>query len=132
MRRTITSESLGQETRYTRAYLTAVDLFRDRLTTRIYLRDTLKHSKQKESLSCEANSISNLFNYYRDKTKSPRISETEVFRIMPKDEKLPESIDTDSGAVRIWGDPDTHFVGRVEGKQSSNPNKLTGYGIHPK
>lgn len=32
--------------------------------------------------------------------------------------------------VRIWGNPNRAFVGKMNGRQSSNPNKLTGYGIH--
>lgn len=40
--------------------------------------------------------------------------------------KLPGQV-----ARYVWGDPDQHFVGRIDGRQSSNRAAFTGYGIHP-
>lgn len=133
MRRTITSESLSAETRYTRAYITAQMIFgRNALGNRIYLRNTLKHQKQIASLSCEANSTAHFYNFYAGLSKLPLMTEKQTFETFPVDNRLPELVSTATGNQRTWGDPDRVFVGQVEGRQSSNQNKLTGYGIHAK
>lgn len=46
--------------------------------------------------------------------------------MLPADASLPKY----ENGTRIWGDPNRSFVGRMNGRQSSNPTKLTGYGIH--
>ena len=133
MRRMVTSEALSTHTRYTRAYLTAQMIFgRNALGNRIYLRNTLKHEKQIASLSCEANSVAHFYNFFAGIESKPRITEKEAFEFFPVDRKLPELERTAEWFKRRWGDPDKVFVGEVEGVQSININKLTGYGIHAK
>ena len=67
MRRTIVSEGLSMNSRYTRAYLSARMIFTPgAYKPRTYLRNTLRHEKQFASLSCEANSFSHFYNFYAD------------------------------------------------------------------
>lgn len=133
MRRIITSEGLSAETRYTRAYLTAQMLFgRNALGKKISLKSEFDHKKQIASLSCEANSVAHFYNYFAGLQNRPTITEKQAFDWFPLDERLPEIEQTKTGILRKWGDPDKAFVGKVEGRQSTNTSRLTGYGIHAK
>jgi hypothetical protein len=141
MRRSIIAEWLSNESRFTRAYLSAKMLFaKTPSASRVYLRNTLKHEKQFASLSCEANSMSHFYNFYVTlanggvKSKAPpkfsEITEQAAFDLLPKNTKAPEYVQQDGKTLRIWGDPEREFVGEVTGKQSASSSKLTGYGIH--
>ncbi len=110
MRKAILIEGLGAETAYTKAYITANISFKNRKTSRIYLKDTLKHTKQLESLSCEANSMTDFFNYYRGRAGVARTNENDVFALLPKDESPPELVKENGISVRKWSDPDKVFV----------------------
>ncbi len=146
MRRSIVSEGLSMQSRYTRAYLSARMIFTPgAYQPRTYLRNTLKHEKQFASLSCEANSMSHFYNFYAEGANAlankartpgfvpyPTLSERAAFELFPKNESLPTYQSQDGRQTRVWGDPDKEFVGKVEGKQSISPGSLTGYGIHAK
>jgi hypothetical protein len=96
------------------------------------LKSDFDHKKQMASLSCEANSTAYFFNFYAKREKYSTITEKQAFDWFPLDDRLPEFEPTKTGFLRKWGDPDKAFVGKVEGRQSVDINRLTGYGIHAK
>lgn len=103
MRKAIAIEGLSSQTRYVKAYVSAWHYFgKGAGTTRLYLKESLKHEKQKQSLSCEANSVADYLNFYRLRTGSGRVTEHEVFSLLPKDERLPELVKENGKNMRIW------------------------------
>lgn len=50
--------------------------------------------------------------------------------MLPTNSSTPKLEKVGAKNIRIWGDPEIEFVGNITGVQSSNPNKLTGYGVH--
>jgi len=69
---------------------------------------------QEHSLSCEAASLKMLL-----ASIGVQVTEDEIIRQMP--------FDTTPKRAGIWGDPDTAFVGDINGEMG-----VTGYGIHAK
>ena len=67
-----------------------------------------------------------LINYYRLGNGESVVPESTFVFLLPSDSSLPRY----QNGTRIWGDPDRAFVGKIDGRQSANPAKLTGYGIH--
>lgn len=125
MRQTIEERKIGSETAYFKAYAYARSNLMNGSGNLSLLRG-IPHSKQEWSLSCEANSMRDVVNYYRlGNGESPADESSFVF-LLPSDPTPPKY----QNGIRIWADPAKTFVGRIDGKQSSNPNKLTGYGIH--
>lgn len=125
MRKTIETEYVGTQTRYFQAYAYARKRFRT-YDGAVAIAEAVPHRKQVFSLSCESNSIRDLFNAYRLKKGESPIAEEAVVFLLPSYPKPPEY----RGGTRIWADPEKEFVGLIGGKQSSNPDRLTGYGIH--
>ncbi len=72
----------------------------------------LKHHPQLKNLSCETASLRMVLNFHK-----VVISEAEIIKKMP--------FDSTPKGKGIWGDPDTGFVGDIDGKMGE-----TGYGIH--
>ncbi len=125
MRKVIEERKVGPETAYFKAYAYA----RSNLVNgsgNLSLLRGIPHAKQEWSLSCEANSMRDLVNYYRLGNGKEAANESSFVFLLPSDPSPPKY----QNGVRIWADPTKTFVGRIDGKQSSNPKKLTGYGIH--
>lgn len=85
------------------------------------------HQKQELSLSCEASSMTELYNFIRAKEGKYLVTESFIRSKLIKSEDLP--IKSPNGDI-LWGDPDWYFVGDIYGKQSSVLNRMSGYGIH--
>ncbi len=131
MRKAIVTEGYSSQTLYTKAYLTALKTFsHSQKSNRLYLKESLNHKKQEQWLSCEANSLTDFLNFYRVRSGLSRVSENEIFSLIPKDERLPDLIKENGKFIRIWWDPDKAFIWKANGKQSININELSGYGIH--
>lgn len=125
MRQEIIDRKIGPETAYFKAYAFA----RSGLTKtsgNLSLLRRIPHSKQEWNLSCEANSMRDLVNYYRLGNNESAAEESAFVFLLPSDPNPPKY----ENGVRIWADPEKTFVGRIDGRQSANPQKLTGYGIH--
>lgn len=125
MRKVIEERKVGPETAYFKAYAYA----RSNLVSgsgNLSLLRGIPHAKQEWSLSCEANSMRDLVNYYRLGNGESIAAESSFVFLLPADPAPPKY----QNGARIWADPEKTFVGRIDGRQSSNPNKLTGYGIH--
>lgn len=75
---------------------------RNALGNRIYLRNTLKHTKQISSLSCEANSFAHFYNYHASLSGHPTITEKDAFELFPVDDLPPELDKTPQGFKRRW------------------------------
>lgn len=125
MKKIIEARKIGPNTRYFRAYANALAQIASRNGSLSLVR-SIPHAKQGWSLSCEANSMRDLVNFYRLGRGEEAAPESSFVFVLPADPKPPEYRD----GIRYWADPDKTFVGRVDGKQSVNPQKLTGYGIH--
>lgn len=125
MRKNIEEKRIGPNTPYFQAFAFA----RRELVNRsgnLSLATKIPHEKQRWNLSCEANSLRDLLNYYRIGKGEAPVEESSFVFLLPADASAPKY----ENGVRIWADPDKTFVGRVDGRQSANPSKLTGYGIH--
>jgi hypothetical protein len=85
------------------------------------------HEKQELSLSCEANSMTELYNFIRAKEGKYLVTESFVRSKLVMSQDLPLKINKHE---ILWGDPDWYFVGDIYGKQSSAINRMSGYGIH--
>lgn len=85
------------------------------------------HEKQELSLSCEASSMTELYNFIRAKEEKYLVTESFIRSKFIKSEGLP--VKSPIGEI-LWGDPDWYFVGDIYGKQSSTLNRMSGYGIH--
>ena len=125
MRKTVEERKIGPDTRYFRAYANARAQLANRGNSFSLVR-RIPHAKQGWSLSCEANSMRDLVNFYRLGRGESAAPESSFVFVLPADPDPPEYRD----GIRYWADPAKTFVGRVDGKQSINPQKLTGYGIH--
>ncbi len=125
MRKTIERELVGPQTRYFAAYAYARKRFLN-FDGKLSVPGNIPHTKQAYPLSCESNSLRDLLNSYRLRKGESPIAEEAVVLLLPSFPELPEY----RGGARVWSDPEKGFVGRIDGRQSSNPKKLTGYGIH--
>lgn len=125
MRKTIEDKGIGSGTAYFKAYAYARSNLVNGSGSLSLLRG-IPHEKQEWSLSCEANSMRDLVNYYRLGNGETAAEESSFVFILPSDPSPPKY----ENGVRVWADPAKTFVGRIDGRQSSNPQKLTGYGIH--
>lgn len=67
-----------------------------------------------------------LVNYYRLGNGEKAAEESSFVFLLPSDPSPPKY----ENGIRVWADPAKTFVGRIDGRQSANPQKLTGYGIH--
>lgn len=85
------------------------------------------HEKQELSLSCEANSMTELYNFIRAKEGKYLVQESFIRSKLVMSQDLPLKINKHE---ILWGDPDWYFVGDINGKQSSAINRMSGYGIH--
>ena len=85
------------------------------------------HEKQELSLSCEAKSMTELYNFIRAKEGKYLVTESFVRSKLVMSNSLPVKISKDE---ILWGDPDWYFVGDIHGKQSSALNRMSGYGVH--
>ena len=128
MRSEIIKEQLGPNTRYFRAY--ALAKLRNTVASRFLSVGNIPHAKQKYALSCEANSLTDLVNYYRTRSGKNPIDEETFILMLPSYKEIPKVEKVAGRSIRIWGDPDKEFVGSIYGVQSANPNKFSGYGIH--
>ena len=72
----------------------------------------LRFHHQEHELSCEAAALKMVFDY-----QGLRVSESEILERMPRD-RTPH-------VGGVWGDPDSAFVGDVDGEMG-----VSGYGIH--
>ncbi|MDD2487748.1 MAG: hypothetical protein PHS92_05260 [Candidatus Gracilibacteria bacterium] len=94
---------------------------------KVILENNIPHDIQTKKLSCEANSATDFINYLYGTRSAGAINEQSVIDMIP----------TNSGALwgnseneLFWGDPSLHFVGDINGKQSRNSQKISGYGIY--
>lgn len=125
MRERIGTEKISPNSAYFKAYLS----MRERLLPlngKLHLTPRFTHLPQSLKLSCEANTATDLINFYRTNSRLVAVNESDFINLLP--------IRPD-GIVRtqtdfIWGDPNKYFVGSMDGKQSSNPNIFSGYGIY--
>lgn len=85
------------------------------------------HEKQELSLSCEANSMTELYNFIRAKEDKYLVTESFIRSKIIRSESLPMQVGKNE---ILWGDPDWYFVGDIYGKQSSVISRMSGYGIH--
>lgn len=125
MRQQIIDRKIGPETDYFKAYAFARSGL-VKTSGNLSLLRPIPHAKQVWNLSCEANSMRDIVNYYRLGNREAPAEESAFVFLLPSDPNPPKY----QNGVRIWADPEKTFVGRIDGKQSSNPQKLTGYGIH--
>lgn len=93
----------------------------------ISLQNNLIHTKQKYALSCEANSIKDVFNYYYLQKNTQEISEDSFLSILSYNTW---AITRDENWKLIWSDPDHEFVWSFSWKQSVNPNNFSGYWVY--
>jgi len=98
----------------------------------ILLDADISHEMQIKALSCEANTVKDLVNFYYRKFGWSLISEQAVINKLPFDTSSLVKIDWWFGYDWYWGDPDKNFVGNINGRQSSMWYKFSGYGIHAK
>lgn len=125
MRTRILEEKIGSSTPYFKAYA----LLRKKLLAfsgEVRIPVAIPHEKQRWNLSCEANSLRDLVNSYRIPKKEVPLDEGALVFLLPSSPEPPRN----ENGIRIWADPSKEFVGKIDGRQSSNPSKLTGYGIH--
>lgn len=87
------------------------------------------HQLQELPLSCEASSMSEWYNFFREKEGKYLVPESFIREKIPTF-SLP--LTRDPYGKLIWGDPDFGFVGDINGRQSSSVSRMTGYGVHAK
>ncbi|MDD5377391.1 MAG: hypothetical protein PHH16_04755 [Candidatus Gracilibacteria bacterium] len=125
MREVIGREKISPNSAYFKAYLS----LREKLVSlegKLHLPTRFVHSVQSRKLSCEANTATDLINFYRTNSHLVTMNENDFINSLPiRSDKIVHT-KTDF----IWGDPNRYFVGNMDGKQSSNPNIFTGYGIY--
>lgn len=93
----------------------------------LLLLDTdIGHIKQTKNLSCEANSLRDLINYYQKKYSSFNLDEHELITVIPT---YTTPLKRVKGKL-IWWDPDQEFVWNINGRHTTNLKKFTGYGLH--
>lgn len=125
MRETIGIEKISPNSPYFKAYLS----MRERLILlggQLHLPIYFTHSLQSRKLSCEANTATDLINFYRTNSNLIAMNETDFIDFLPIQSNGIIHTRTDF----IWGDPEKYFVGNMDGKQSSNMDIFTGYGIY--
>lgn len=125
MRETIGKERISPNSAYFKAYLS----LRERLVPlggKLRLPTRFTHSLQSRKLSCEANTATDLINFYRTGSNLVAMNESDFITFLPI---VSDGILRTEGNF-IWGDPNKYFVGSMDGKQSSNPNIFSGYGIY--
>lgn len=76
---------------------------------RVHLPERFVHTKQEHTLSCEANSIKDLLNYYLGPTEGISLEEKDILAVLPFDTARLESYN----GKKYWGDPEVGFVGSV-------------------
>lgn len=86
----------------------------------------INHTKQLYSLSCEANSTSDLLNFYLN-SKWIKIDENSILNQLSS---FSWAISKDSSWALVWADPNEVFVWSVIGKQSTNLNKFSWYWVY--
>lgn len=125
MRETIGTEKVSPNSAYFKAYLS----LREKLVPlggKFRLPTRFTHSLQSRKLSCEANTATDLINFYRTGSNLIAMNESDFITFLPI---ISDGILRTEGNF-IWGDPNKYFVGSMDGKQSSNPNIFSGYGIY--
>lgn len=125
MKEIIKTEKISPNSLYFKAYLS----LRERIASlkgQLRLPVRFTHSLQLRKLSCESNTATDLINFYRTNSGLVAMNEVDFINILPiRSGKIVRT-----NANFIWGDPNKYFVGNLDGKQSSNPNLFTGYGIY--
>lgn len=125
MREVIGLEKISPNSPYFKAYLS----MRERLISlegKFRLTSRFTHLPQSLKLSCEANTATDLINFYRTNSRLVAMNESDFINLLPIRSDGLVRTETDF----IWGDPNKYFVGSMSGKQSSNPNIFSGYGIY--
>lgn len=125
MREKIYSEKISPNSFYFKAYLAMREKLSN-LEWKLRLTVRFTHTLQSRKLSCEANTSTDLINYYRSNGNLNTIHEEDFIRFLPVQEGGLGRSDSDF----VWWDPNKYFVGSLDGKQSSNPNIFSGYGIY--
>lgn len=93
----------------------------------IALKSNLNHAKQEYSLSCEANSIKDVINYYNSKNNRWLISENNILSILSANTW---SLARNESWSLIWADPQKEFVWNYTWKQSINPDNFSWYWVY--
>ncbi|MDD2566101.1 MAG: C39 family peptidase [Candidatus Gracilibacteria bacterium] len=124
----IIKEKISPESDYMRGFFYWYATYKKILgNSTLTLNTNFGHSKQLYTLSCEANSTKDFINYLSIKNGLNLVSENEVLSMLPS---YTGGLTKNKSNELVWYDPSKIFVGNVEGKQSTNINNFTGYGVY--
>jgi len=121
---------ISQETPYFKGFAYMVfykSTFKEKT---ILLNTDIWHEMQVKSLSCEANTVKDLINFYNNQYWLESVSEDTIINQIPFDKSILKKQDLGFGYDWYWWDPDEVFVWNIAWAQSSNGNKFSGYWIH--